>query len=648
MSGVLPRLVSESGRVLPDDAGGCARATRLDMPSQPTSPLLALGDPADAEQRVGLRALLPRLLERPGSLLNPLFLGPVARPEPLREEAERAVQAAGLKLLTVRELGVSAEAVPGLALLTEKEAARVVQLRVRVREGVQVIVWSRRGAAALSDPLREWIATGGMALDPAQELPRPDGHPLALAVAGLACAAPDRCVVRVGSTGALQLLVDETRVRLELAGLGPVEEVAWAADAPLPQHGSVVLPLPGAAGPGGAARAWERARALLDGGCAVVIVTDPTGDAALRLLGPGCAPEGGMRRVWEPGGVEMGALLAWPEQQEMLLAGPETGPAREVLAEFSLRDTRLAEVLHRVALWQQPGTLLIYEQNRLGWMRIAGGELRGARRVQERTEAGTAAEAVSRVRDMSRWRDAVALFLPQTSADGEVGGACRIPLDADALGLSPGLGSGYASREQNAGDVADALLRWGLVDRAARVLERAMRDRDGGVRAMLLLGHFRAAGDPLGALELFRETVRQALARDAGEEEEALAMDAGLNALLVEARAGLRSAARAWTLLEEAGLVLPGALRDDSGRVALVLEIAVRAGRRDLAAELAGWLAARGGHDAAARRMAPIARVLELPAVDATAAAALPVEPDPFGQLPSPAPPAPLQARRTA
>ncbi|HET7321192.1 MAG TPA: hypothetical protein VFI96_01775, partial [Longimicrobiaceae bacterium] len=546
-----------------------------------------LGQPREAAERGALRGLLERLLADPGGLAHPLYVGPCADARPLQETVRAVAMATELKLLAVNELSARAAEQRGGALLSERDAQRVAQYGVRSRAGVQAVIWGKRAAESLHGPVAEWVAEG-LAVDPGLDLAAGETPAIESALRRLAGPAEGaaRVVVRVGHPARVAWLATDTRVRLELAGLQSVAELPWTAE---PGEGegaaAVVVRYSGAAGPAGAERAWARASAAAEAGAAAVIVTDAVGEAALRLLGME-GPEGGSAEwVWETGATVMDETVEWPPLREVLIGSPGSAEPPEIIASFSLRETPLAEVLLTVEEWNRPGTLVVFERGRLGWLRVAGGEVRAARRVQDDTPAGTAAELVSRMRDMARWTGARVILAAPARGDGGLveqsgGSSCRVALRTVALELGSRRGSsGYGSREKDAGRVALALITLGLRDAAAGVLREGARTTDPTPTSSLMLGHFQAEEEPETAAESFRVAVRAAASESDPAARRALVLDGGLNALLVEVRGGLRSPGSAWSLLRDAELSTSASLEGSAERVGVVLELAVRAGR---------------------------------------------------------------------
>lgn len=561
--------------------------------------LRPLAHPDEIELRSALGVLLQRLLADPGALFNPLYVGPLRDADLLTEEVQRAAAEAGLRMLTVNETSGRDAEQAGVALLSERDAARVARYGNRPSAGVQVVIWGRQAAETLTTSVLEWVE-GGLAFEPAVDGGAHEPRPVVAAVRRLAQpgqGAP-RCVVRVGPAGGDDEFITEVRLRWSLQSTAAVgEHVLPAEPGELERStGCAILRLPGSAGVDAARRGWLQVRALLERGVAVFLATDPAGEAALRLAGLG-GPAPGEAQWIRDAAADHPQEPVWPHLDAVLIGRPELKRRREGTSEISLQDTPLIEVLRGAASWQQAGTFVIFEPGRLGFIQVAAGEIRGARRVQERQEAGTAAETVARVRDIARWPNARAFFIPRDpeSPEESWGTGCRLPLATVAFDLSSvGRGSsGFASFEQPVGEVASALAALGLVAEGIALLREPGRRGEMDARSHFLLGHFRTAA-PASAVQSFREAVLYALERGDPATARGLALDAGLNALLLEVRAQLRTPASAWRIVRAVGGDEPAALADAPERVLVALEVAARADERPAVERLARWLIDRG------------------------------------------------------
>lgn len=600
------------------------------------SDLRPLAHPADVEFRSALAVLLQRLLVDPGALFNPLYVGPLRDPELLTEEVQRLATETGLRMLSVNEVGGRDAAQTGIALLSERDATRIAKYGGRPGGSVQVVIWGRQPAAELSTLLQEWVE-GGLQFDPAVDGQAHEPRPIAEAVHRLATGSGGpRALVWVGAPAGDEGMIAEVRLRWALETNAGVADHAVPAEEGVLEgvSGCVILRLSGAAGPEGARRAWSQARELIGRGVTVVLSTDPVGEAALRLLGPIEGP-GPAEAEWmrEPSVPRAREEVSWPALATMLIGRPEVRRRRPGIMQIPLDETPLIEVLRGAAKWQQAGTFVIYESGRLGYIQVSNGEIRGARRVQERQEAGTAAETIARLRDIARWPHARAYFVPrdpETDA-GSWGTGCRLPLDTVAFDLATiGRGSsGFASVEQSPGEVAAALALWGLVPEAVAVLREPTHRGEMSARSHFLLGHFRTSEPPAQAVESFREAVHRLVDRGERDGGRALALDAGLNALLIEVRADLRTPGSAWRVVAAAGLAEPAALADAPDRALIVLELAARAEVAGAVERLARWLIDRGAGGELPglllRRYAPVA-------------VAPPAPPPPPAAVPSPVP----------
>lgn len=595
--------------------------------------LRVLSQPGDWEMRHGLRALLRHLLRDPGNLYNPLYVGPTGSPEVLAEEVHRAAEEAGVKVLATSELGNRNGRGRGVVLVSDRDAGRMARYRRGQRAGVQLVIWGRRPPHALDAEVADWIEAG-IHFDPEVDGAGCEPSPLAALVTDLLQRRDGQgFAVVVVSEAAQPRALSLLRLRLDLAGEGPTGVIEpGLSEAQGAGGGAQILRLPAAAGLPGAAQAWARVLAAAGGARPLVVVTDARGEAALRALQP---PEVLPDDAWwlcrlDGGGAEP----EWPPLGEVLLGAPPARPRPAGVEEYPLGGSTLPELLRPAANWK-PGTFLVYEAGRLGCIEVANGEIRGARRVQERTAAGTAAETVARIRDMARWPHARVLWIPRQEGEAveEAGVGCRIPLNAALSDLVVPSGSaGFASFEQDVAEVAAELVGWGLLSEAMAVLSERARALDLGPAAHFLRAHFRAADWPQEAARLFRDVASRIASLPARDADRDLGLDAALNALLLEVRCGLRSPDAAWRLLEEAGIAGADELAGTPARVELALELAVRANRRAASLRLVAWQERRG-------TAGPLADRVRTPVAPLMAEPAAPPEPSPEPPLPDPASP---------
>lgn len=549
-------------------ASSLSPSARERMSVRPGPALIPLS-PAEEEDRLVLRALVRALGRGPG-LYPVIYVGPLIRGGLL--EAEAATMG-GLRILSVAEA---------------MEDARADRLPAPTR-GAWLVHGTVEGAE-LPGEVRSWVERHGLMFDPRAfrgSLP-PGGTPLRSALAS------GRPVFALSPLEMHGLVAAEARLRLEIEGCWPVHAFAPGE---VPERSTYSRFEPGGGvvlRPGN--QKWsdlaDALAALVRTGVRLVVVLDIDG---VDAFGDGT----GWRSLQERGVVvrlsderedspedEDG----WPPVEELLLGAPEWGPIVTHPLSFPLETLPLGELLQMVAVWGRDGALVLFNEERIGWVEVVGGEVRRAEREGDSREVVSVELAAARVRAMAAWRTGTVVFVPSR---GESSRRIDEPLSLDRLvfelaRLTDEARSGSVGGEFRpppvprlpAHAVAAILLRRGLLGPAAELLGRVVATAYATAEDELLLGLILAASEPQEAVACLRRGVVRLAAEGSTDPERCLLqVDATLNALLLEVRHRLVRPEAAWGVVER-WLASAGDDWISTGRHAAILhELAARAGR---------------------------------------------------------------------
>lgn len=557
------------------------------MAASPSSPSRLL---VQSDVRHSIRGVLEVLLDDPGALSNPLYVGPLRSVLPLSEEVYDLASHRGVPVVAGAGLP---EQGPAIWLASAEAAAEAIEAGRAPAAGIQWVIWGDKEAQALPAPVASRVDQDGLVLRPG--LGGLEGRPgwsmePPVQAASHAAEASGRThyVLVVGEANDLGTLAAELQLHLELSGAprvwrGPV--AAWTdGDA-----GACRVLIVGAA-QGGAdlARRLERSAGM--GGVWGLVVeaaesdrwaTEPAWAGVLdrsRVLRRTRAPE-----------------LLIPEKSlpsiaDLLVGAPESRPAAQETNQFHLRLMPLWDVFVQLENWKRCGTLVVYAADRIAWIDVAYGRIRSVARPGGQS-ADEPDAVLGWLREVARWGDASVVYVPGAELP-ESERRQGTPVGTLAFQLAQGAdeaayGSQIARKEfppRRTYEVAEALLSLGLADAANALLERAERASSWGVEEEMLLGHLSAERDPQVAAARLRHGALRLVSDDAVDVRRiGMYVGATLSALLLEVRGGQTLPSVAFAVvadwLEDASTAWVTSAR----HAAIWLELALRAGQTESA-----------------------------------------------------------------
>lgn len=566
-----------------------------------------LVSPADGAVRVAVRPLAEFLaVTAERWRYNPVYVGPVSGEEAVRAEFTAVLEGHGRSLVS----GGGGSFPDAFMVVGMDDAMGVRQLTAA---GVQVVVCGDRAVADLPADLAEWVA-GGLAFDPAVYAGAAERSAQMAGVVDALVGGSAEVGVVVGDDDLVPWLVAECELRMRLGGAADVAVVEVGAE--VVTGSGVVLARVSGAGQWDAGR-LNRLRAAV-GSRALLLVVGASGFEGLRGHGVWSEAQatGTACVLVEDGGG--GDAFAWPDARDLLVGG---GGGSVIVAEqllrVSLNSVPLHELLQMVDATRRVREvyLVLYGEDRIGWLRIRDDEVVSAVRAGDTEEFGDQDALVGRVRAMSLWVGATAVVVPAPDDTRPVAAGSGFLLAALSFDLVRFLDEREAGMEHElpglwslkAFEVAEALVAWGLSQDATELLERAQSDSEWGVEEDLLLGYLSVDRDPTEALaRLHHVAVRLAREGAADSRRVAMQVDATLDALLLQVRGRQLRAGAAWRTLDqwigEAGTAWVRSAR----HAAILLELAVRAGRRGHAERFYALLVGMAGADHPVARIASV------------------------------------------
>jgi hypothetical protein len=538
--------------------------------------LSPFGSIATAELGDWLHGVLSALLDAPGDLYNPVYVGPVPVGGSLRELVGAAAARNGLEVVeSPRTAGV------WLAGIEEAEAALATGMTPR--PGVQWVVWSAAAPSALPDRLAGWLGATGLAIDPlAGAADRVGGwsmQPLVQEVVGAPRDGRARFVVVIGENHDLGSLAAELQLHLELE----LEELVWrgAVDgwSPGDESGRVRVLV---VSRGTDLDALCQRLSTVQGGSGPwgLVLDSITADRLRRVAGwEGLSARcTWLRRNTEGLRVEEDVF---PPVCELLVATP-TPDAPDGIAQFDLDAVSLPEILQSAEGWARSGTLVIFALDRAAYVRIGRGRVGAAGFYGSDHVASLDEPDVHDVLcSVSSWSGAVGVFVPGAGAEGRGVPIGRLVMSvAHAKSRSGAFPTPPRLRPH---EVAKALLAWGLMDTATAFLRRAELASPWGPEEDVLLGSISAVNEPEAGSARLRHGAMRAFSERGPEGGTELYVNGMLNALLVEVRGGQTLPAVAWAIVGGWLRDVGAAWATTARHAAIWMELALRAGARDSA-----------------------------------------------------------------
>jgi hypothetical protein len=541
--------------------------------------LSPFGSIATAELGEWLHGVLSALLDAPGDLYNPVYVGPLPVEGSLRDLVGAAAGRAGLEVLES-----PAVPIPGVWVSGIEEAEAALAAGVTPRPGVQWVVWSAVASAALPDRLAGWLGSTGLAIDPlAGAADRVGGwsmQPLVQEVVGSQRGGGPRFVVVVGESHDLGSLAAELQLHLELELEAPVWRGAVDGWFPGDESRSV--------------RVLVVTRGTDLGALCQRLAAVPAGSGPWGLvLDSVTADRLGSVAGWEA----LSARSAWigrntvrppvdegvfPPVCELLVATP-TLHAPDGIAQFDLDAVSLPEILQSAEGWARSGTLVVFALDRAAYVVIGRGRVGGAGFYGSDRVAGEDEPDVHDVLcSLTSWSGAVGVFVP-----GEVEGG-GVPIGRLVMSVAHATsrtGAFPSPPRLRPHEVAKALLAWGLMDTAAAFLRRAEMASPWGPEEDVLLGSISAVNEPEAGSARLRHGAMRAFSERGPDGGTELYVNGMLNALLVEVRGGQTLPAVAWSIVGGWLRDVGAAWATTARHAAIWMELALRAGARDSAAD---------------------------------------------------------------
>jgi hypothetical protein len=540
------------------------------------SPLSSIAT-SDVGQWLG--GVLAAVLDGPGDLYNPVYVGPLPVVVTLREALGAA---AAEHSLVVAESPVPPTG-PGVWLAGVEEAEAAIASGRMPRPGVQWIVWSGAASSALPDRLAGWLGATGLTLDPfagaAGSMGAWSMDPAVRAFLGARAGPDPGFVLVVGDRHDLGTLAAELQLHLEIAleepvWRGPVE--GWCMGEG-PRSACVLVVTPGT----DLAAVCSRLAALAPASCPMGVVLERE-DAERLVRLPEWealrARSAWLRHTSEVVRVDEGAFPAVSD----LLVGPWVGRAPDGIAQFDLGAVSLPEILQSAEGWARCGTLIIFGADHAGYVQIGAGRVCGAGfygpegphgRVEER-------DVHDVLCTLTTWVGAAGVFVPGETGPG------RVPIGRVVMALahaSSAERSRYDFPTLRPHEVAGVLLGWGLAEVASGFLRRAELVAAWGPEEDVLLGSLAAIHEPEAASARLRHGALRAFSERGADGGTAIYVNGMLNALLVEVRGGHTLPAAAWSIVSGWVRDAGWAWASTTSHVAIWMELALRAGARDAA-----------------------------------------------------------------
>lgn len=533
---------------------------------------------ASAGVRHWLRSVVDALLCEPGGLYNPVFVGPLSEIEALSEAVTAVAESRSMDLAYGAEPPAA-----GIWLASAQCAEEALAAGLAPRPGVQWLVWATGAVSTLPDRLAGWVGAKGLSVDP-----------LAGAAESTAAWSMAPTVAAARAAGAARGLRAFVVVRGEasdLAELGAELQLSLELE-----FGRTVWR--------GRAEGWTEGDVTTEPRVLLVTAESDAGAICRRLgeLGPGapwgvvvdCEVADRMRslaewnvldgRAWWLSrclGKAFPGESSFPPIADLLIGTSAVSRQRDEIMQFTLGAVSLAEILQAAEGWARPGALIVFEADRVGWIRVGHGRVSGVGLVGGGVAEPSAEEAVyDLLATMAAWGGASVIFVPGASA--ELGVPIGRAVMAMAHAVAEGRGATALSAALRVHEVAQVLVDWGVPDVARGFLQRAEQALAWGPEEDVLLGNLSAARNPDAAAARLRHGAMRAFSEPRASGVD-LYFDAMLNALLVEVRAGQTAPSVAWAIvggwLRDAGTGWATTAR----HAAIWLELALRAGATDSA-----------------------------------------------------------------
>jgi hypothetical protein len=356
----------------------------------------AHGPIRDNELRAVVRPLLRSVIRRPGSIYQPVFIGPVRDGSALASEIQTLAEMEGTPAL-FGDAGIEAvrRGTSSVVLLSMEESRALGGEWGPSFGAAQVIVWSRESASGNS--LVQARLARGVAIDPSHHLKAPAREWSMAPMIARAAREPGRFhnpIFLIGIPELLPFLADEASLRLEAGGLSPVVSYgAPIAAEDVARHrtdtrAALVLRL-ATAPEGEVARELASAvgMALAMKIQVVVVLSDATREAILHdpnwhphlgragtlVAAADPAPANQARSPRIPNGPEY-----WPALDELLGGAPERGgePTRVLSGRLSGEmHTNLEDVVQAPPTASAHVRLVVFDTERLGLIDFEAGHI---------------------------------------------------------------------------------------------------------------------------------------------------------------------------------------------------------------------------------------------------------------------------------
>lgn len=348
-----------------------------------------------AALRAVLRPILRAVTMRPGSLYQPLYLGPLVSLELIEADVQGLAENQGLPACFGygdQTRRVMSAGTPAVIVVDVAGASALFAEHANLPERQQIIIWGESPSESLPEDVASRLEHG-LVFDPRLYARQSSGEWMMGPTLARTARDPGNIynpVLLVAPERALAFVADEAALRLEAAGLRPVLTLSDGVreDEPalsrLNRGSAVVLRLAGRPDEDTLAGL----SALLDRGIQIVLVLSPDAQGSLQtdaerssLLGRAITliVAGGTER--EPARNRQEEELAqrtWPPIGEVLVAPPRIGAEPERTMTGRLETFPLPDVLQTLAGGRHTGRLAIFARTHLGTIELHRGRVRGA------------------------------------------------------------------------------------------------------------------------------------------------------------------------------------------------------------------------------------------------------------------------------
>lgn len=342
-----------------------------------------------AALRSALRPVLRAVIARPGSLYQPLYVGPIPSVDVIEADIQGLAETQGVPayfgygdpVRRAMQAGTPAVIVCGV-----EDASALFADHPTLPERQQIVIWGDAAAEDLPSAIADHLARG-FGFDPRPHARMGGGEWTMGPTLARIARDPGNVynpVLLVAPRSALAFVADEAALRLEAAGLRPVLTFSDGVreNEPALQRlggGAVVIRMADAP----AAAAHAGLAALLGRGVQVVIALTPEVQNVLQAGAAGVLDRaislivaGGAERDQKARQTEVAlAARSWPPISEVLVSPPAVGRDRERKMGGSLDTFPLPDILQTLGAGRHTGRLAVFTHAQLGTLDVDRGKV---------------------------------------------------------------------------------------------------------------------------------------------------------------------------------------------------------------------------------------------------------------------------------